>query len=86
MKDKHIKVGEIEIPKDYWQLNLDKRKELCETLVDTLLLVLDKQIRPDMNRLRVLDLLLISSIITNEKDENYEICQVLQDLRLLINE
>jgi hypothetical protein len=86
MKDKHIKVGEIEIPKDYWQLNLDKRKELCETLVDTLLLVLDKQIRPDMNRLRVLDLLLISSIITNERDENYEICQVLQDLRLLINE
>ena len=84
--EKHIKVGEIEIPKDYWQLNLDKRRELCETLVDTLLLVLDKQIRPDMNRLRVLDLLLISSIITNEKDENYEICQVLQDLRLLINE
>jgi hypothetical protein len=84
--EKHIKVGEIEIPKDYWKLDLDKRRELCETLVDTLLLVLDKQIRPDMNRLRVLDLLLISSIITNEKDENYEICQVLQDLRLLINE
>ena len=84
--EKHIKVGEIEIPKDYWTLDLETKRELCETLVDTLLVVLDKQVRPDMNKLRVLDLLLISSIITNEQEENYEICQVLHDLRLLINE
>ena len=74
------------IPKDYWTLDLETKRELCETLVDTLLVVLDKQVRPDMNKLRVLDLLLISSIITNEQEENYEICQVLHDLRLLINE
>lgn len=84
--ERHIKVGEIEIPKDYWNLDLDTRRQLCEQLVDTLLLVLDKQVRPEMNKLRVLDLLLISSIITNEKEENYEICQVLHDLRILINE
>lgn len=84
--EKHIKIGEIEVPRDYWSLSLEQRRELCEQLVDTILLVLDKQVRPDMNKLRVLDLLLISSIITNERDENYEICQVLHDLRMLINE
>jgi hypothetical protein len=83
---KHIKVGEIEVPKDYWNFDLDQRKEICEALIDTLLLVLEKQIRPEMDALKVLDLLLLSSIISNEELENYEICQVLYDLRLLINE
>ena len=84
--ERHIKIGEIEVPRDYWNLSLNKRRELCETLIDTILVVLEQQIRPDMNKIRVLDLLLISSIITNEELENYEICQVLSDLRLLINE
>jgi hypothetical protein len=84
--ERHIKIGEIEVPKDYWSFDLDQRKEICEALIDTLLLVLEKQIRPEMDILKVLDLLLISSLISNEELENYEICQVLLDLRLLINE
>jgi hypothetical protein len=83
---RHIKVGEIEIPKDYWVLTKEDKRELCEHLVDELLTVLDNKINPDFNRLTILDHLLTSSILTNEELENYEICQVLNDLRILINE
>jgi hypothetical protein len=82
----HIQVGEIEIPTDYWQIDEATKKLLLEELVDTLLQVLDKQINPNLDKIRVLDHLLLSSIVTNEETENYEICQVLQDIRTLINE
>jgi hypothetical protein len=32
------------------------------------------------------DLIIQSSLITNEEEENYEMCQVLVDIRKLINE
>jgi hypothetical protein len=86
MKKHHVKIGEIEIPKDYWNMEKDVRKELCEELIDTLLRVLDKQLNPEMDRLIVLDEILVSSIISNEKMENYEICQVMTDLRTIIND
>ena len=84
--DKHIQVGEIEIPTDYWKIDKATKTALLEELVDTLLQVLDNQINPNLDRVKVLDHLLVSSIISNEEVENYEICQVLQDIRTLINE
>lgn len=85
-KQQQVKIGEIEIPKDYWTLSDDVKKELCEELIDTLLRVLDKQLNQGINRNEVLDELLISSIISNEELENYEICQVMLDLRTLLND
>ena len=86
MKKQHVKIGEIEIPKDYWDMELETRKEICEELIDTLLRVLDKQLNPEVDRLGILDQLLVSSIVSNEQLENYEICQVMTDLRTIINE
>lgn len=86
MKKQHVKIGEIEIPKDYWDMELETRKEICEELIDTLLRVLDKQLNPEVDRLEILDQLLVSSIVSNEQLENYEICQVMTDLRTIINE
>jgi len=85
-KSKHIKVGEIEIPKDYWSMEEGDRTVFCLTLIDGMLTLLDKQVRPDVNKKDVLDLLLKSSIMTNEFEENYEVCQVLQDIRNIIDE
>jgi hypothetical protein len=84
--DKSIKVGELEIPSDYWSLSPEVKREVCLTIVDAIITVLDQQISPKLNRMDVLEHLLDSSIYSNEIDENYEVCQVLMDIKQIINE
>lgn len=84
--EKSIKVGELEIPADYWTLDKDIKRELCLTIIDAIMTLLDQQLNPKLNRLDILDRLLESSIQTNEEEENYEVCQVLRDIKQIINE
>jgi len=84
--NEHIKVGELEIPIDYFKYNKEDKDILCNEIMDIMLHMLDKHLRPDMDRIKVLDLLLESSIITNQEQEEYEVCQVLTDIRKLMNE
>jgi hypothetical protein len=83
---KHVKVGELEIPTDYFNMNPEDRKELCLLIIDTILTVLDKHINPEFNRISILNTILDSSILTNVEDENYEIAQVLYDIKQIVNE
>jgi hypothetical protein len=83
---KHIKVGELEIPIDYFSFNRNEKEQLCLQLMDAMLHVLDRELNQELDRVAVLDRLLESSIITNQDEENYEICEVLKDIRILINE
>jgi hypothetical protein len=83
---KSVKVGELEIPADYWSLNNQDKRELCLSLIDAILTLLDKHVAPEISRIYILNKLIESSIETNVEDENYEICQVLTDLKTIINE
>lgn len=83
---KHIKVGELEVPIDYFSFNRNEKEQLCLQLMDAMLHVLDRELNQELDRVSVLDRLLESSIITNQDEENYEICEVLKDIRILINE
>lgn len=83
---KHIKIGELEVPADYWSLDIEDRKDLCAIIADAIITVLDKEVKPDVDRMYMLNRLLESSIETNEIDENYEVCQVLSDIKQIINE
>ena len=85
MKSK-LSIGQLEVPEDYSLLGEMVKKELCEELIDILLRALDKQLKPDLDRVKFLKELLDNSIEENIKIENYEICQVLNDLRIVINE
>ena len=84
--EKSVKIGDLEIPTDYWSMDVDTKRELCLTIVDAMLTLLDKLVNPEFNRLSILNTILDSSIETNEKDENYEVCQVLKDIKTIINE
>ena len=86
MAQKSIKVGELEIPADYWTLSPEIKRELCLTIVDAIITVLDQQISPKLNRMEVFQNLIDSSLQSNQQDENYEVCQVLIDIKQLINE
>lgn len=84
--EKSIKIGELEIPADYWTLDTQEKRDLCLTIVDAIITLLDKNINPEFNRITILDKILESSIQSNELEENYEICQVLSDIKQIINE
>lgn len=80
------RIGEIEIPSDYFKLKEEDKKQLCLDMIDVVLTVLDKRLNKSINRMDMLNLLLISSIQTNEEDEKYEVCQFLTDIRNILNE
>jgi 2C-methyl-D-erythritol 2,4-cyclodiphosphate synthase len=85
-KNKHVKLGELEIPADYFKMSKEDKDVLCNVIMDAMLTVLDKEIKSDLDRIEIFDKILESSIITNQEQEEYEICQVLTDIRTLINE
>ncbi len=86
METKSVKIGELEIPTDYWSLDIQNRRELCLTIVDAIITLLDKLANPQTDRIAILNAIIDSSIDTNEKEENYEICGVLKDIKQIVNE
>jgi hypothetical protein len=83
---KHIKVGELQIPESYWDLTEEAKDQLCLTIMDSMLTILDKTLNVEINRFDILDKMLESSIIVNESNEEYEICEVMYKIRKLLNE
>lgn len=86
LEEKNVKIGELEIPADYWSIDPKYKRELCLTIIDAMLTLINKQVRPEFNRMLVLQKLLESSILSNVEEENYEICQVLTDIKNILNE
>lgn len=80
-----IEIGELFLPKNYSTFNIEQKNALCNKIIESLFIVVDKSIEPEFSRFDVLDQLLESSIITNQEDENYEVCQILQDVRTLLH-
>lgn len=85
-KTEHIKVGELEIPLTYWEMSEQDKNDLCLTIMDSMLIILDKHLNEGLNRMDVLDKMLESSIMVNTQQEEYEICEVMTRIRKLINE
>ena len=82
----HVKVGELEIPVDYFNMSKEDKEVLCNVIMDSMLTVLDRELKSDVDRIEIFNKILESSIITNQEQEEYEICQVLMDIRTLVNE
>ncbi len=86
LKNKHIKVGELQIPESYWEMTDEEKQDLCLTIMDSMLTILDKSLSQGINRLDVLDSLLQSSMEVNEKEENFEVTDVMKRIREFIND
>jgi hypothetical protein len=83
---KHIKVGELSIPMDYWSMSEEQKLDLSLTLMDGMITILDQVLTPEYDRFTILDKLLESSIQTNEYNEEYEICEVMTSIRKILND
>ena len=81
----HIDIGYIDIPKEYNGLTQKRKDEICDILIEKLLIAIDKELPEYMSRFEFLIEVLESSLQANEDLENYEICQVLNDILKQLN-
>ena len=84
-REDHIELGFIDIPKAYPTFTVKQKKAVCNKIIDLLLIDIDKHLDPTINRISFLDEVLESSLMTNEEDEEYIVCQVLFDCRKYLN-
>jgi hypothetical protein len=83
---KNIKVGYMDIPEDYFELDSINKETICLVLMDRLLTLIDRQFDEEYNRIEILNRLIDSSIESNINDESYEIAAVLRDIKKVLNE
>jgi len=81
-----IDMGFVGIPKEYFVYDNETKELICNEIIDKLLLQIDRDLDPTINRIQFLDEMMESSIETNLKDENYEVVQVFSDVRKMLNE
>lgn len=81
-----VELGYIDVPKQYFKLEQNKKDILCMKIIDMLLHQLDEQVDQTINRIDLLDEIMESSIESNLEDENYEVVQVYSDIRKILNE
>lgn len=81
-----VKLGYIDIPKDYIDLPKENRIEICDHLIDVLLRKIDKNLAPQYNRVDFLLEVLESSLETNIEEETYEVATVIRDCINRLNE
>jgi hypothetical protein len=79
-------IGFIDIPKEYCNFTKREKRAICNKLIDMLLVTIDRELDPVINRISFLNDVLESSIISNEDTEQYEICACLKDIRNILNE
>jgi hypothetical protein len=82
---KQYRLGHIDVPVKYCEFSNEQKIEIQDNLIDSLLHNIDKNLPPEINRITFLSEVLESSLITNEKMELYEVCQVINDTRKRLN-
>ena len=84
--EEHVDIGVLHIPKDYMLFDEPTKKIVCDNIIDALLKHIDPYLDEDQDRIEYLMGIIDSSIITNEQDELYEMCQIMKDCKTRLNE
>ena len=83
---KHVKMGYLDVPKNYFDLDLEDKEVVRNSILEAMLYILEKNLSKDTDKQKVLLEIIDSSIMMNEHDENYEVAGVLFDIKNMINE
>lgn len=88
VKKEKVELGFIDIPIKYPKFTQEQKNVLCDRLIDSLLMTIDKELQPlpHINRITFLEELIDCSIESNLENESYEVCAVLRDCKLRLNE
>lgn len=85
-KRSHIKIGNLDVPKDYNDYDPELKNIVCDNLLDELYKEIDKHLLPEFDRIKFLKEVLESSLMINEEKEFYEVCTVIRDCHRRLNE
>lgn len=85
MKNRH-NIGFIDVPTDYFTLPQDDKDIICNSILESMLYILEEHMSPEINTLNILNTIIDTSIMINEHDENYEVAGVLYDIKKIIND
>jgi hypothetical protein len=83
---RHVKMGYLDVPQNYFDLDLEDKEVVRNSILEAMLYILEKNLSKDTDKQKVLLEIIDSSIIMNEHDENYEVAGVLFDIKNMINE
>jgi hypothetical protein len=83
---RHVKMGYLDVPKNYFDLQLEDKEVVRNSILEAMLYILEKNLSKDTDKQKVLLEIIESSIMMNEHDENYEVAGVLFDIKNMINE
>ena len=84
--NQHLKLANLEIPKDLWSMSDEKRREITLTVKFFLEGLIKRQLGVRVNKQKFLKQLIESTIIVNEEQQNYEICAVMVSVKELIEQ
>jgi hypothetical protein len=79
-------MGYLDVPKNYFDLQLEDKEVVRNSILEAMLYILEKNLSKDTDKQKVLLEIIESSIMMNEHDENYEVAGVLFDIKNMINE
>ena len=86
-KDKEqVEIGFIDVPMNYVTLTDYRKDVVCNNIIDSILIQIDNSLPQHINRINFLIEILESSLLTNEEEENYEICAVIKDMINKLND
>lgn len=85
-KGKSIKIGYLDVPNEYFEMDNDGKELICNKIIDNLLTQLDRNLPKEMNRIDFLTSVLESSLQTNVEEEAYEVASVIRDCIKILNE
>ena len=86
VKKEVVKIGHLDVPVDYFTLPVDEKEVICNSILESMLYLLEKHIDPQINRFNILNKIIDASIIMNEHQENYEVAGVLFDIKKMVND
>jgi hypothetical protein len=81
-----VDIGFIDVPKEYELFDDERKIKLCDNIIQSMLIQMDKVTPKYINRITFLNEILESSLITNEEQENFEVCVVLRDILKRLND
>jgi hypothetical protein len=85
MRKNHIKVGYLDVPKNYFELGLEDKEIVRNSILEVMLYILERNLSKKTDKQKVLLDVIESSIMMNEQEENYEVSGVLLDIKKMIN-
>ena len=86
MRREQVELGWIDIPVKYPTFTDKNKIKICDNIIDTLLLYIDKELDPTINRITFLEEVLDSTLETNVDLELYEVAQVIHDCKKRLND